>query len=123
MGLYEGIKDVAKVVQQADNIELYQRLLDLSAQALDLQAENARLKDENTQLNKKRIDEEKLVRHKQPYLTMRDDELQIKYCTVCWDTSRKLVQMKEMVNSSTYGPGIKLYCHNCKSSCSPDKKL
>lgn len=23
MGLYEGIKDVAKVVQQADNIELY----------------------------------------------------------------------------------------------------
>lgn len=32
MGLYEGIKDVAKVVQEADNI-------DLSKQALDLQAE------------------------------------------------------------------------------------
>ena len=26
MGLYEGIKDVAKVVQQADNIELYRQL-------------------------------------------------------------------------------------------------
>ena len=46
MGLYEGIKDVAKVVQQADNIELYRQLLDLSAQALDLQAENSKLKEE-----------------------------------------------------------------------------
>lgn len=36
MGLYEGIKDVAKVVQQADNLKLYQQLLDLSAQALDM---------------------------------------------------------------------------------------
>ena len=31
MGLYEGIKDVAKIVQQADNLELYRQLLDLSA--------------------------------------------------------------------------------------------
>lgn len=31
MGLYDGIKDVAKVVQKADNIELYQKLIDLSA--------------------------------------------------------------------------------------------
>ena len=37
MGLYDGIKDVAKVVQKADNIELYQKLIDLSAQALDMQ--------------------------------------------------------------------------------------
>ena len=30
MSLYEGIKDVAKVVQQADNIDLYLKLIDLS---------------------------------------------------------------------------------------------
>lgn len=39
MGLYEEIKDVAKVVQEADNIDLYRKLIDLSKQALDLQAE------------------------------------------------------------------------------------
>lgn len=44
MGLYEGIKDVAKVVQQADNIELYRQLLDLSAQAIDGATEKERLK-------------------------------------------------------------------------------
>ena len=47
MGLYEGIKDVAKVIQQADNIELYRQLIDLSAQALDMQNEISRLSIEN----------------------------------------------------------------------------
>lgn len=55
MGLYEGIKDVAKVVQQADNIELYRQLLDLSAQALDLQAENGQLKEELHELKRNKI--------------------------------------------------------------------
>ena len=52
MGLYDGIKDVAKVVQQADNIELYQKLLDLSSQALDMQNEISRLTMENAELKK-----------------------------------------------------------------------
>ena len=52
MGLYEGIKDVAKVVQEADNIDLYRKLIDLSKQALDLQAEVLQLHEENTQLKK-----------------------------------------------------------------------
>ena len=47
MSLYEGIKDVAKVVQQADNVELYRQLLDLSASALDMQDEINKLKEEN----------------------------------------------------------------------------
>lgn len=55
MGLYEGIKDVAKIVQQADNIELYRQLLDLSAQALELQSEVARLTAENEKLQKRKI--------------------------------------------------------------------
>ena len=45
MGLYDGIKDVAKVLQKADNIDLYSKLIDLSAQALEIQQENARLSE------------------------------------------------------------------------------
>lgn len=54
MSLYEGIKDVAKVVQQADNIDLYLKLIDLSKQALDLQAEVLQLHEENTQLKREK---------------------------------------------------------------------
>lgn len=50
MGLYDGIKDVAKVVQKADNIELYQKLLDLSSQALDMQNTINLLTEENRRL-------------------------------------------------------------------------
>ncbi len=50
MGLYEGIKDVAKVLQKADNIELYQKLIELSSQALDMQAKITELTTENAGL-------------------------------------------------------------------------
>ena len=50
MGLYEGLKDVANIVQKADNIDLYRQLLDLSAQALDLQNKVSELMDENKKL-------------------------------------------------------------------------
>lgn len=120
MAFYDAFKDAIALAQKADNIELYKQLLDLSAQALDLQAENAKLKEENTLLKKARIEEERLVWHKQPYLTMMDDDQQIKYCSVCWGVSHKLIQMKEMVDSPSYGSGISLYCHNCKGHCRPE---
>ena len=46
MGLYEALKDAVSIAQKADNIDLYRKLLDLSAQALDMQSEIARLKRE-----------------------------------------------------------------------------
>ncbi len=91
MGLYEGIKDVAKVVQQADNIQLYQQLIDLSAQALDMQSEITRLTNENAELKKKQDLESKIQRHEGLYVTLENDS--IMYCSHCWDSDRKLIQM------------------------------
>ena len=92
MGLYEGIKDVAKVVQQADNLKLYQQLRDLSAQALDMQSEINRLTAENTELRKKQDLEAAIVRHNGLYVTIEGNE-NILYCSHCWDSERKLIQM------------------------------
>lgn len=113
MGLYDGIKDVAKVMQQADNIELYQKLLDLSAQALDLQAEIAKLREENAELKKSKDIESRIVRHKRPFLTLAEDKLNLKYCATCWDNQRKLIQMKP-IDSISYP---ELWCNVCKSKC------
>lgn len=92
MGLYEGIKDVAKVVQQADNVELYKKLLDLSAQALDMQAEIAQLKEENAELKKRKAISDKIIRHKEAYITL-DGEEELHYCSHCWDSEEKLLQL------------------------------
>ena len=108
MGLYDGIKDVAKVVQQADNIELYKKLLDLSAQALDLQDEISNLKKENAELKRQKDIEQQIERYNLPYLTLKDDENKLKYCTNCWDDSHKLIQLHCDEESGEY------YCPCCK---------
>lgn len=120
MGFYDAFKDVLYLAQKADNIDLYRQLLDLSAQALELQSENVKLKEENEQLKKNKFNEARIIRHKQPYLTLSDDEQQIKYCSVCWDTTHIMVQMKEVVNSANYGSGLSFYCHVCKNHCRSD---
>ena len=99
MVLYDGIKDVAKIVQKADNIELYQKLLDLGAQALDMQEEIIRLKEENKSLKNINSIRQKVIRHEsgvasgEPYITLHDDDLEIKYCARCFEVHGKLIQM------------------------------
>lgn len=74
MAFYDAFKDAIALAQKADNIELYKQLLDLSAQALDLQAENAKLKEENTELKKKKDVEGQIIRHRDPYITLKDEK-------------------------------------------------
>lgn len=113
MGLYDAMKDVVSLAQKADNIELYRQLLDLSAQALDLQAEVARLKEENADLKKSKELTGKVIRHKNTYITLADDELGLRYCSVCWDCDRKLIQMKPYILYEI----PELLCNKCKNRC------
>ncbi len=115
MGLYEGIKDVAKIVQQADNIELYRQLLDLSAQALEMQSEIARLTKEVSELRKGKDLEQQIIRNKELFITLKENP-EIRYCSHCWDSDKKLIQIK--CNDSG---GFK--CHHCDASGIYDKEL
>ena len=109
MSLYDGIKDVAKVIQKADNIDLYKQLLDLGQQALDMQAEISRLREENINLRKEHDLETRIERHSMPYITLLDDPLQISFCAVCWATDKKLIQMNEF----EYYGSLRLRCKKC----------
>lgn len=113
MGLYEGIKDVAKIAQQADNIELYKQLLDLSAQALEMQDEIRKLKNENEELKKSKNLENQIIRHEEPFITLQDEDEKICYCATCWGNQSKLIQMKR-INSNGRK---KLQCNVCKIIC------
>ena len=95
MGLYDGIKDVAKVMQQADNIELYQKLLDLSALALDMQDEIAKLREENKEFKRVKDIEEDIEYHIDSFVTRKSDAKPIKYCAACWVDKKKLVPIQE----------------------------
>ena len=109
MSLYDGIKDVANVVRKADNIELYQQLLDLGQIALDMQDQIRELKQENYELKRCRENEQQIERHIETYITLKNDESKLKYCSVCWDRERKLIQMTPFDDRKAY------FCFVCKS--------
>ena len=108
MGLYEGLKDVASIVQKADNIDLYRQLLDLSAQALELQDRVSELMDENKKFKEQEDVSNKIERHKESYITLKEDEDHILYCPHCWDCKRILVQCD---SNDRIG---QMYCPECK---------
>jgi len=93
MGLYEGIKDVAKIVQQADNIDLYRQLIDLSSQALDMQSEIVRLTNEVKELRTEKDIEQQIVRYKELFVTLKEKP-DIRYCSHCRDSDKKLIQIQ-----------------------------
>ena len=93
MGIYEGFKDAISIAQKADNVDLYKRLLDLSAQALDMQEEIRQLKEENAELKKGRDLESRIIRHPENFLTLEGESEDIRYCPVCWGNEHKLIQL------------------------------
>ncbi len=108
MGLYDGIKDVAKIVQQADNIDLYRKLIDLSAQALDMQSEIQRLSEENRRLVLLIETASDIERHPEQFITKTSDKQLLRYCAHCWDVDKKMVQLNCSDNGS-------FYCPHCKN--------
>lgn len=115
MGLYEGIKDVANIVQKADNLDLYRQLIELSAEALELQNTISNLSNENNSLKEQQKISNNIVRHKEPYITLPDNK-SILYCSHCWDSERKLIQV-ETDDEGSY------ICPHCKYNGYYDRAL
>lgn len=106
MSLYDAMKDAIKIAQQADNIELYRQLLDLSSQALDLQVDLANLKEENRRLHSELTLKRNVVRHKGAFVTLADDAEDIAYCAICYAKTDKMFQLMEYSDTQ-------YYCYNC----------
>ena len=98
MSLYDGIKDVAKVIQKADNIDLYRQLLDLCQQALDMQAEIERLTKENRELRNSQELQAKITRHPEPFVTLEGHPDSEMYCSTCYAKERVLIQVQDFHN-------------------------
>ena len=94
MNLYDGIKDIAKIVRKADNIELYQELLELRDRARVMQVEISRLKEENERLKKEKDISDRIVRHPESSITLKGSSPTFYYCTHCWDSNSQLIQLK-----------------------------
>ena len=107
--LSSGIKNVAEIVRKAENLELYAMLLDLYSKALDLQEENAKLKAELSDKSEHQAIAAKVLRHPQPFITLKDDDAGLMYCAQCWDSEGKLIQLNTEPRPATFT------CPKCKN--------
>lgn len=111
MAIYDIVKDAIGIAQKADNIDLYKKLLEIGQMALDLQNENAEMKKKIEELTRSKHFEEDIVRHIQPYYTLKSDgeDSSIYYCSTCYGKENKKIQMVSSDNG-------KLWCPACKTS-------
>ncbi|MCH3988294.1 MAG: hypothetical protein LKG80_06490 [Lachnospiraceae bacterium] len=113
MDILEIAKSAFKIAQASDNIELQRKILEIQEQAMALQQKNYELQNELNILKHQQEIEEKIERHPDPYITLKDDPQHIAYCATCWATKHQLIQMWHN------GKGI-LNCPSCKSGFSTD---
>lgn len=100
MGIYDAAKDALSIAQKADNIDLYQKILDIQALALDLQYDNLKLIEEIKKLKKDEEIDSKLIFKNNSYYMKDNEKEDGPFCSVCWDKDRKLVRMHK--DSSYY---------------------
>ena len=115
--LSSGIKNVAEIVKKADNLELYATLLDLYSKALELQDENKQYKEQAADRSRIESLRSRIIRHQQPFITLKDDEDHILYCAHCWDSKEKLIQVNTEPRPATF------ICPSCKNEGVYDQEV
>lgn len=95
-----------------------------------MQAEITRLREENAESRKANDLESRIIRHDQPYITLSDDDKEIKYCASCWGNNKKLIQLicnhsngafqcpisetRDIYDEEKYRESLKRISYDCK---------
>lgn len=108
MSIYDLLKDAASIAQKADNIDLYRKLLDVSSQALEMQNELHRLNNEISKLKEVHDLLPLIERHKEAFITLKNENTELRYCSHCWDAEKKLIQLFCREDRGDF------YCPHCK---------
>ena len=111
MLLFDELKSMAKIFQEAGKIDLYQKVLEIQEKFLDIQKEKQLLEEENKKLKKKLEIKGKIYYRDNAYW-FKDIEKKENgpYCSHCWEAEEKLIH-----SHPTY-PGSKFFeCPHCKT--------
>lgn len=93
MGLVDKVKEVAALVQQLGNIELYRTILDLQKDALDSEDEKRKLRDQVLALEEEvRIKGQLAARDNVYWL---GDGQEGPFCTGCKDSGKRLIRLHD----------------------------
>lgn len=92
MDLYQLVRDLIEEAREQKNIELVEKLIEVKLAISEIQEENQALKKQLEQQNQ-------IMRHDDGmYITLKDDPLQIRYCSTCWGKDKTLIQLDKDID-------------------------
>ncbi len=104
MKIYDYIKNFIQLIQKSDNLEITKQLDQLHTRNLDLQKQNTDLRNENNKLKSNQDLENRIIRHPEMYITLKGDDLTLRYCAHCWDSERLTIQLNCKLDASFVCP-------------------
>lgn len=95
MSILDDIKSVIGIIQKVDNIDLYQKILDIQRQALNLVDENRKVEEEKSSLEKQLDISDRLVfsTSESAYMLRTNELPDGPFCTRCYDVDKKIVRL------------------------------
>ena len=118
MAIFDELKSIGKVLQEAGKIEQYKQILEAQEKLLEMQRKIDNLESENKELKNKINLKESLIFERNAYWIPKNDDIKDgPFCSHCYDDCGKLIRMR-IGNYQTAGWA---YCPKCKQ-VTPEKK-
>jgi len=109
MGIIDNFKDVLKIADAANNLDLYKKLAELQTSVLGLQEENQVLKERLREIEKKKDIADRLHVNDNAYYLDDGKEHDGPFCMRCWDVDGKLVRERLGATAGTH------FCLHCRA--------
>ena len=102
MAIFDELKSIGKVLQEAGKIELYQQILEVQEKLLEMQKKISDLENENKELKEKLEIKDLLIFEKNSYWIEKEGKKDGPYCSCCWDDGKKTIRMQPCGNPAFY---------------------
>jgi len=120
MAIFDELKSIGKVLQEAGKIELYTQILEIQEKLLEMQNNISELDKDNKELQEKLKNKEILIFEKNSYWINKEGGKEGPYCTCCWDDINKTIRMQPDGNPAYFS------CPKCENNgveIYPEKNL
>ncbi|MFA6551915.1 MAG: hypothetical protein WCT19_00245 [Candidatus Paceibacterota bacterium] len=109
MAIFDELKSVGKVLQEAGKIPQYQQILEVQEKLLEMQNRISELDKENKDLKEKLKIQESLNFESNAYWIKNGERKDGPFCSCCWDDDRKTIRMQPTYSHAYYS------CPKCEN--------
>lgn len=120
MAIFDELKTIGKILQEAGKIEQYQQILETQEKLLEMQKKIIDLENENQKLKEQLDIKDNLIYKEELYWLKNGSYEDGPFCSRCWDVNKKLVRAKGRRNNGFICPECNHYTGSGVSISQPE---